>query len=577
MELDLPIDAQAQRSKRWTPKMEDMRKTKRELVDELVLLRRRLAQMQEAELELQTVAKALRQSEMQFRKITEKSIVGVYLIQDMVFKYVNPKMAEIVGYTVEQLVDKKGPEDVVADEDWPLVRENLRKRVAGEMESINYSFMGKKGTGEIVHLEVYGSRMEYQGRPAVIGTILDVTQRVRAERELETQLKRFQTLYHLAVTMTAEHSLAENLRILVETSLELLEADTAFIAVRDEKAGTLHVCACAGMDSQILLGLDLLQMPRNAALTGPLRKPCRLEENFEELKGAWEHQLCVQGLSSGIAVPVRVKETELGVLCAGSRIERSFADSQKDLLSLVGNMAALEINRKQAEEALAQSEDQLRLLSRQLLKVQEDDRKRVAQDLHDGIGQSVTAMKFKVENVIRRASESVPKKHLAPLKSLIPMIQEVVEEVGRIAMDLRPSILDDLGILATLAWLCREFGRTHPHIKVKKNFELEESQIPEHQKIVIFRILQEALNNVAKHSQAKSVYISLRRQDGVNELMIHDDGVGFDWDSVRSAESRSRGFGLASMKERTQLSGGSFTVKTRRGAGTMIAACWGDR
>ncbi len=554
--------------------MEDKNKTRQQLIDELVKMRQRVADFQAAEFKLQRVADALRQSETMFRKITEKSIVGVYLIQDDLFRYVNPKMAGIFGYTVDQLVDKKGPEDVVADEDWPTVRDYLRKRIAGEMESINYSFRGKKRDGEVVHIEVYGSRMDYHKRPAVIGTILDMTQRVRAERELETQLKRFQALHHLAVAMTAEHTLEENLGLLVDKSRELLGADASFIAVCEDKLKTVRVRACSGIHPDELDPLDGMLL--SPFVNHGAKTACEQnhQEEFEVLEGLRGDQFPAKDYLSGIAAPVRIREQDLGILYVGSRSERSFSESDRDLQFLMGNMAALEITRKQVEEALAQSEEQLRLLSRRLLRAHEHERKRVARELHDGIGQSVTAMKFKVENVIREASKNVPEEHLAPLESLLTMIQEVVEDVGRIAMDLRPSILDDLGVMPTITWLCREFQKTHPDIKVVTELQMEESGVSEDQKIVIFRILQEALNNVAKHSRADTVRVSLGNHGGSTQLTVQDSGVGFDWESAHSPGDSRPGFGLASMKERTQLSGGSLSVRTRLGAGTVITASW---
>lgn len=554
--------------------MQDKDKTRQQLVDELVKMRHRVADLHAAEFKLHTVAEALRQSETMFRKITEKSIVGVYLIQDDLFRYINPKMAGIFGYTVDQLKDKRGPVDVVADEDWPVVRENLRKRIAGEMESINYSFRGKKRNGERVHIEVYGTRMDYHKRPAVIGTILDITQRIHAERELETQLKRFQALHHLAVAMTAEHTLEENLGLLVDKSRELLGADASFIAVREDKTEAVRVRACSGIQPSELDPLEgkLSFLSVNGDIQTSHQdgnQACR-----QMLDGLADDQFPAKDFSSGIAAPVRVREKDLGVLYVGSRSQRLFSESDRDLLFLMGNMAALEITRKHVEEALARSEEQLRSLSRQLLRAHEYERKRVARELHDGIGQSVTAMKFKVENVIREASKDVPQEHLAPLESLLTMIQDVMEDVGRIAMDLRPSILDDLGVLATIAWLCREFQKTHPCIRVVTELRVEESGISEDQKIVIFRILQEALNNVAKHSRADLVRVSLCNNGESTELTVEDSGVGFDWEMTHSSGDSRPGFGLVSMKERTQLSGGSLSVRTRPGAGTVITASW---
>lgn len=130
---------------------------------------------------------ALQESENKFRNLAEKSLVGVYLIQDEIFKYANPMLAEIFGYVVDELTDKKGPVDLVLPEDWPVVRENLRRRLSGETESIHYEFRGIKKNGEIIYVDVYGSKTLYQGQPAVIGTLLDITERKRAEKKIRQQ------------------------------------------------------------------------------------------------------------------------------------------------------------------------------------------------------------------------------------------------------------------------------------------------------------------------------------------------------------------------------------------------------
>lgn len=131
--------------------------------------------------------KALQESENKFRDLAEKSLVGIYLIQDEIFKYANPMLAEIFGYTVDELIDKKGPVDLVLPEDWPVVRENIRKRLSGETKSIRHEFRGIKKNGEIIYVDVYGSETVYHGRSAVIGTLLDITERKRAEKTIRQQ------------------------------------------------------------------------------------------------------------------------------------------------------------------------------------------------------------------------------------------------------------------------------------------------------------------------------------------------------------------------------------------------------
>lgn len=136
----------------------------------------------------------LAESEEKFKTLTEKSMVGVYLIQGGLFQYVNPRLAEIFGYAPGDLTGKAGPELLVAPEDWPLVRENLAKRASGEADSVSYGFRGRKKDGGTIYVEVYGSRTVRAGKPAVIGTLVDVTQRRLVEKALQESESKFKTL-----------------------------------------------------------------------------------------------------------------------------------------------------------------------------------------------------------------------------------------------------------------------------------------------------------------------------------------------------------------------------------------------
>jgi signal transduction histidine kinase len=229
--------------------------------------------------------------------------------------------------------------------------------------------------------------------------------------------------------------------------------------------------------------------------------------------------------------------------------------------------------RKRTEEALTESEKRLRSLSSQLLVAQEKERKLIAQEIHDSIGAALAATKFKVEDVITKVGENRPETRAA-LGSILPMLQEVIQEARRIQMALRPSILDDLGILATISWFCREFESIHSHINIRQEINIEESKVPDSLKTVIYRVLQEAMNNIAKHSKADRINLLLRKMDGAIELGIEDNGEGFDPEEALARIGTNRGFGLSSMRERTELSGGSFSIKSSKGAGTVIKAMW---
>jgi signal transduction histidine kinase len=136
------------------------------------------------------------------------------------------------------------------------------------------------------------------------------------------------------------------------------------------------------------------------------------------------------------------------------------------------------------------------------------------------------------------------------------------------------GIADDFGILATISWYCREFEKNHSGIVIERQVDLAEDEVPAPAKIVIYRIMQEAMNNVAKHSHGSHVSISLGKRDGRLEFRVEDNGVGFDPEEAIVKRSPWGGLGLLSMKERTELSGGLFGVESAKGKGTAICVSW---
>jgi signal transduction histidine kinase/HAMP domain-containing protein len=225
------------------------------------------------------------------------------------------------------------------------------------------------------------------------------------------------------------------------------------------------------------------------------------------------------------------------------------------------------------EADLRKSQTDLRQLSMALLNAQEKERKMVAGEIHDSIGASLAATKFKVETALKEMGDGNRQASVA-LESIIPIVHGAIEEARRIQMSLRPSILDDLGILMTINWFCRQFEATYSNIRIRKEIDIEEHEVPDPLKIVIYRVLQEALNNIAKHSKAAVVLLFLRKTGQVIELVIRDSGEGFDLSEAQSRIGTSRGLGLDSMRERTELSGGSFSIESNKGKGTVIRASW---
>ncbi len=230
-------------------------------------------------------------------------------------------------------------------------------------------------------------------------------------------------------------------------------------------------------------------------------------------------------------------------------------------------MVAMDLTeRKRVEQQLKESEERLRYLSTQLLITQENERKLIANEIHDSLGSSLGAIKFRVEQVLQKAGIGDP-------ENIILTIQKAIEESRRIQMALRPSSLDDLGILPTLNWFCREFQKTYSGTRIETKININENDVLDHLKTVIYRICQEAFNNIAKHSKAKVATLSLRKTDQI-ELVIEDDGKGFNLEEKLSAEDHNRGLGLTSMRERAELSGGLFAIESIHGSGTTIRVSW---
>lgn len=227
------------------------------------------------------------------------------------------------------------------------------------------------------------------------------------------------------------------------------------------------------------------------------------------------------------------------------------------------------VERRRTEEALRESEKKLKLLSLKLLSAQEEERKRIAGDIHDSISSSLSALKFSLESTLNQTEHGAPPPE--SLKSLVSVAQMAIDESRRIMSDLRPSVLDDLGIISTMGWFCREFQKTYSSIHIDQKVDVPENEVPDSLKIVIFRVMQEAFHNIAKYSKAERATLCLARNGGTIELSIKDHGIGFD---VSANLSRGKGMGLTSMRERTELSGGSFKIESMIGQGTTIRASW---
>lgn len=224
---------------------------------------------------------------------------------------------------------------------------------------------------------------------------------------------------------------------------------------------------------------------------------------------------------------------------------------------------------------LREAKSELQMLSAEMVSAQELERKRIATELHDSIGSSIGSICFGVDAALMRARSG--KSADPDLVGLLELISEqthgALAEVRRISHGLRPASLDDLGLIATLSWLMREFRAVHPTIALVADISVEEGEILPALRTPMFRIVQEAINNAVKHAQASKIGICLSRTECEICLEIFDDGVGFDTQQAGMNE-RSSGMGLRGMADRITISGGCFSLSSMPGEGTRVLACW---
>lgn len=218
-------------------------------------------------------------------------------------------------------------------------------------------------------------------------------------------------------------------------------------------------------------------------------------------------------------------------------------------------------------------EREIRHLSRRLLSTVEDERRRIAHELHDECGQTLTALQFGMQT-LRKTLPGIPFEHLGQMDNLVKLIAKLGNELREVTSKLRPAALDEVGLFAALRSLTDDFARSYPDLKVDlrlfRETDLKKPLSPERE-VAIFRICQEALTNVIRHSAAKRVRVSLAKKEEAGlRVEVADDGCGFDLNHYWRKEADRQGIGLLGMRERAAASGGTFEIFSEVNRGTCV-------
>ncbi|MEW6444092.1 MAG: PAS domain S-box protein [bacterium] len=535
---------------------------------------------------------ALRRSEERFRVAQELSLDAFTILKperddggrtvDFRWEYVNPQAGRTLRRSPEELVGKRLLEvlpgnQTVSD----LFERYVRVVETGEPHDYELSYESEGVRG-------WFRNMTVRVGDGIAVYFTDITERKRVEQERQSRIANLNSLLAVSLDVLAAESVSELLDRVADAARVITRARNA-IAGLGYRAGqrTLESASLSGGDPSSRAG-SAFKIEAGADYLNLIGSRLSLRLTEEELRshivgrGIPERRGPLPGVL-GASLLGRDGKAQ-GLIMVGAKEDGEFTEEDELILRQLAHLASVGVQHLQAREALANSRDELEIrvrertaelqlsekrlrdLSARLLTAQEEERRRMALEVHDGLSSTLSATKYRIERILAEGGNR------SDLQEVASQLSRTIEDSRRLQMALRPSVLDDLGILAALSWLARETVKAYPHIRVERQFELEEEDVPESLKTVIFRVSQEAVNNIAKHSTANAVSLCLQNVDSRIELAVQDNGRGFD---VEEASGRTKkGLGLLSMRERTELSGGFFHIASAAGKGTTIRAFW---
>ncbi len=516
----------------------------------------------------------LRESEEKYRNLFNTAPVGIYRINVSGANVLaaNDAIIEIFEYEDKEAFIREFSMNT-AFPDLAMLK-NFFDDLTSKGRAENHESVAVTKTGKVKFLALSG--VIYPQKDYVECAVTDVT----SQKEAEKALKEYQSdLERMVKERTAELAVRnENLkqeifeRILAEKALKESEGRFRILAENIKEVlilvdSTTGKIIYANSAYKSVFGKEIESLYNNIQSILDCIHPSDRERIVLLVKNAWERSLFDD------------MQIEYRIVIPGGE-ERWLISRAVGVKNDAGDLYRITImteditNRRKIEQVLRESEERLRYLSNRLMDAQEDERRRLAAELHDDIGPSLASLKFGVERVIERLTPRKDHESVMTLKTVVNVVKTIASQVGRIQMQLRPPTLDDLGVIDTLDWFCKEYRSVYNHIDVIQNISVAEHEIPDKLKVVIFRIIQEALNNVARHSRANHASVGIKRTEDSIVLEIIDDGQGFDVKRKTRERRASGGLGLHSMQERAELSSGTFQIESEGGSGTVVRAQW---
>jgi signal transduction histidine kinase len=363
------------------------------------------------------------------------------------------------------------------------------------------------------------------------------------------------------------------LRIGLDNVLNIMNGTVGGIMLLDEPSQTLSYRVYHGLSDKYAGEMRLKLGEGIAGKVAQSGRAVLLEDISSEPDAARIDLISSEGLRAFLSVPLRAKDNVLGVMNVASHVPHRFSKEDVYLLHSIGDQLGTAIEQAILNDRLRKARERLRKLARQNLVAEEEERRRIARELHDETSQSLSGIALQLEALIEMSakSDNQDAQLIAGLKKVQSLTVQVHKEVSRVISNLHPAVLDTLGLVAAVRQHAK--NRLQPlDINVTVEMKGTEIRFAPDVEAALFRVVQGAVGNIVKHSKAKNASIVLQYQPDEFSLDISDDGQGFDVSKITDVEESGRGRGLFSMRERIGFLGGTSGVVSRIGAGAIVWA-----
>ncbi len=391
--------------------------------------------------------------------------------------------------------------------------------------------------------------------------------------EIESGRYELVALSRISAALSGLGNLDAVLKVGLDNMLDIMNGTIGGILLLDEQTQTLSYRVYQGLSTKYA---EEMRMSLGEGIAGKVAqsgKSILLKDISADPRTARPDLVSNEGLKAFISVPLRAKDRVLGVINVASRMPHSFNTNDRHLLHSIGDQLGVAIEQARLYERLRRARERLRKLARQNLVAEEQERRRIARELHDETSQTLSGLALQLQALVDRAEMSGNRdaEFIVGLKKVQSLTVQVHSEVSRLISDLRPALLDTLGLVAAVRQHAE--ARLHPlGINVSVETKGVEKRFPSDIEVALYRFVQGAIGNIAQHSKAKNAVIVLEYQSSELWLRISDDGQGFDVSKITDVEESGRGRGLFSMRERIGFLGGTSGVDSRIGAGTTVWA-----